>query len=196
LKSEEKNPYGIIPYFVLFTPILASPFLDKSFYSMSLLISWALALFVCPIFLLMEREMKPNYRTVLKLHLRGEELPKEPRESYGGLYGLLICLALVILSLLITVQTNNQQEASTYALIAFIILSMGAAYSVKKNWLEFGWLMMLPAFLALILLGVDFVLLYTLLAISALALVTIDFFSLFKQEKLQPSVQLRQKTLP
>ncbi len=54
-KEENAHPYRAVPYFILFIPLLISPFLDKSVYSMSLMLPWALALFVYPLFLLLKR---------------------------------------------------------------------------------------------------------------------------------------------
>ena len=134
MTTKERN-YRVIPYFFLFAPFLISPFLDKSVQSMSIILSWALALFVYPLFLLKELGRTQSYRSILKSHANGEELQGSPQTQ-------------------------------------------------RRSWLEYSWLVLLPALFALMFLNLDFPLTYALLAITALIIATIESYPAFVKSKL------------
>ncbi len=132
MATKEPN-YRVIPYFFLFAPLLISPFLDKSIQSMSIILSWTLALFVHPLFLSTERKRIPSYKSILKSRAKGEELP--------------------------------------------------VSLPIPKSWTEYGWIVLLPALFALMLLNLDFPLTYALLAIFALLIATADSYPAFIESR-------------
>ena len=118
MATKERN-YRVIPYFFLFAPFLISPFLDKSIQSMSIILSWTLALFVHPLFLSTDWKRAPSYKSILKSLAKGEKLPislptkKKNWLEYSWLALLPALFALMFL---------NLDFPLTYALLAILAL--------------------------------------------------------------------------
>jgi hypothetical protein len=124
LKTEKVHTYRAIPYFLLFIPLLASPFLDKSVYSMSLLLPWTLALFVYPP-LSAEQERASNYSQVLKANSLGAktEVPLVHKRNWLE-YSWLALLPLLFLLIIAGVDFQM-----TYSLIAILGLAIATVDS-------------------------------------------------------------------